>query len=64
MLLPDPFGPISPRLAEAGRQIYDRYLKANRIESGVESYARVVRLVLGVRFGADWSISRRASAAG
>jgi hypothetical protein len=55
---------ISPRLAAAGRQVYDRYLKANRVESGVESYARVVRLVLGVRFGPDWSISRRPRAAG
>jgi len=55
---------ISPRLATAGRQVYDRYLKANRVESGVASYARVVRLVLGVRFGPDWSISRRRSEAG
>jgi uncharacterized protein DUF3810 len=55
---------MSPRLAAAGRQVYDRYLKANRIESGVQSYARVVRLVLGVRFGADWSISRRSNATG
>jgi hypothetical protein len=55
---------ISPRLAAAGRQVYDRYLKANRVESGVESYAQVVRLVLGVRFGPEWSIRRRPSAAG
>jgi hypothetical protein len=49
---------ISPRLSSAGRSVYDRYLKANRVEGGVDSYARVVQIVLGVRFGPDWRISR------
>ena len=40
---------VNPRVSAAGWQIYDSYLKANRIESGAASYAEVVRLVLGVR---------------
>ncbi len=45
---------IDPRLAAAGRRVYDRYLKANRVEEGVESYGQVVKLVLGVRFRPGW----------
>jgi hypothetical protein len=40
---------VRPRVANAGWRVYDRYLRANRVESGVRSYAEVVRLVLGVR---------------
>jgi hypothetical protein len=40
---------VRPAVANAGWQVYDRYLKANRIEAGTASYAEVVRLVLGVR---------------
>jgi hypothetical protein len=39
---------LRPLVATAGWQVYDRYLKANRVDSGVRSYAGVVRLVLGV----------------
>ncbi|MGB7218042.1 MAG: DUF3810 family protein [Vicinamibacterales bacterium] len=45
----------SPRLAAASLRAYDAYLKANRIDAGAASYAEVVRLVLGVRFGEDWT---------
>lgn len=38
---------VSPRIAGAGWQIYDGYLKANRVDAGTASYAEVVRLVLG-----------------
>jgi hypothetical protein len=38
-----------PLIADAGWRVYDRYLKANRVEAGTASYAEVVRLVLGVR---------------
>jgi hypothetical protein len=41
-------------IADAGWQVYDRYLKANRVEAGTRSYAEVVKLILGVRFGSDW----------
>jgi hypothetical protein len=45
---------VSPAVSAAGWRVYDRYLKANRVEAGARSYAEVVRLVLGVRFGPDW----------
>ena len=45
---------VSPALAAAGWQVYDRYLKANRVEAGTASYAEVVRLVLGTRFSPSW----------
>jgi len=45
---------LSPALAAAGWQVYDRYLKANRVEAGTASYAEVVRLVLGTRFSPSW----------
>jgi hypothetical protein len=45
---------VSPRLSAAGWIVYDRYLKANRVEAGTASYAEVVRLVLGTRFGPNW----------
>jgi hypothetical protein len=44
---------LNRRVADVGWQVYDRYLKANRVERGAESYADVVRLVLGVRFSAS-----------
>ena len=36
-----------------GWRVYDRYLKANRVERGSASYADVVRLVLGVQYSPD-----------
>lgn len=47
---------VRPAVSRAGWQIYDRYLKANRVEEGTQSYADVVRIILGTRFGPDWSI--------
>ena len=38
---------VSPRIAGAGWQVYDSYLKANRVNAGTASYAEVVQLVLG-----------------
>ena len=46
---------VSPRLSTAGWVVYDKYLKANRVEAGAASYAAVVQLVLGTRFGSDWT---------
>jgi hypothetical protein len=40
---------LSPRIANAGWQVYDSYLKVNRVPAGAASYDEVVRLVLGVR---------------
>jgi hypothetical protein len=40
---------VDPRVATAGWRVYDSYLKANRVESGMASYTEVVRLVLGLK---------------
>jgi len=40
---------VNRRVAAAGWQVYDSYLKANRVEAGAASYGEVVRLVLGAR---------------
>ena len=39
---------VNPRLSAAGWQVYDSYLKANRVEAGTHSYSEVVRLALGL----------------
>lgn len=44
---------VRPIVAEAGWRVYDRYLRANRVEAGRDSYREVVRLVLGVRLRPD-----------
>lgn len=49
-----------PALQKASWQVYDKYLKANRVESGVRSYGEVVTLLLRARFGPDWTPIRRA----
>src|SRR5262249_28261732 len=50
---------LDPRVSAAGWRVYDRYLKANRVEAGAASYAEVVRLALGVRFGPAWMPIRK-----
>jgi hypothetical protein len=52
-----------PWLRMAGWRVYDRYLKANRVEEGVRSYGAVVTLILRARFGPGWTPVRRVSAA-
>ena len=42
---------VNPTVSTAGWHVYDRYLKANRVEDGAASYARVVRLALGTELG-------------
>lgn len=44
---------VNPVVANAGWMVYDRYLKANRVEAGRASYAEVVRIILGVRHDPD-----------
>jgi hypothetical protein len=46
---------VNPRVSATGWRVYDRYLKANRVAAGTASYDQVVRLVLGARFGPDWT---------
>jgi hypothetical protein len=50
---------VSPVVSTAGWRIYDRFLKANRVEAGTASYANVVRLILGARFDSDWTPALR-----
>jgi hypothetical protein len=42
---------VRPQVSAAGWRVYDKYLKANRVEAGAASYAQVVRLVLGTALG-------------
>jgi hypothetical protein len=52
---------VSPRVSAAGWRLYDRFLKANRVERGAASYTDVVKLALGVRFDAAWVPLKRAT---
>lgn len=45
----------SPRVSTAARNVYDGYLRANRVEEGIASYGAVVRLMLGSTFEAGWT---------
>lgn len=40
----------SPAVRIAAREMYDSYLKANRVEAGIESYELALRLMLGSAF--------------
>jgi hypothetical protein len=54
-----------PWLQSAGWRMYDRYLKANRVEEGVRSYGAVVTLILRARFDDGWiPVRRRARSPG
>ena len=44
-----------PAASRVGYAVYDRFLKANRVEAGVRSYGEVLRLLLGTRFNEDGS---------
>jgi hypothetical protein len=48
-----------PLLRSASWRVYDQYLKANRVESGVRSYGEVVTLILRARFAPGWIPLRR-----
>jgi Protein of unknown function (DUF3810) len=43
----------SGTLRFAAREGYDKYLKANRVEKGIESYDAVIQLILGSEFDAN-----------
>jgi hypothetical protein len=42
----------SVSLRFAAKEGYDKYLKANRVERGIESYDAVVQLILGTEYDA------------
>jgi hypothetical protein len=44
----------SPVVREAASDVYDGYLRANRVDEGIASYEAVLRLMLGTRLGPDW----------
>jgi hypothetical protein len=46
---------VNPGASRISSLVYDRYLKANRISSGVANYGEVAGLLLGVQFGPDWT---------
>jgi hypothetical protein len=41
---------VNPAASRAGYAMYDRFLKANRVQAGIRSYNEVLRLLLGTRF--------------
>lgn len=43
-----------PAVQQVAWRSYDRYLKANRVESGLRSYDEVITLVLGSQFEPGW----------
>ena len=49
-----------PFLRDASWRVYDRYLRANRVEEGIRSYGEVINLVLRARFEDGWAPVRRA----
>jgi hypothetical protein len=53
-----------PLLRTAGWQVYDQYLKANRVEEGVRSYSLVVTLILRATFDEGWIPVRRGAPSG
>jgi len=48
-----------PALQQASWKVYDKYLKANRVDAGIRSYGEVVTLLLRARFGPGWTPVRR-----
>lgn len=50
-----------PTLRIASWRVYDHYLRANRVESGVRSYGEVVTLLLRTRFEDNWVPVRASS---
>ena len=43
-----------PLLQRSSWQVYDQYLKANRVEAGIRSYGLVVTLILRAQFDEQW----------
>ena len=45
----------SPVVRSAARDVYDSYLRANRVAEGIDSYDAVLRLMIGSEFDAGWT---------
>jgi hypothetical protein len=50
-----------PALRRASWQVYDHYLRANRVEEGIRSYGAVINLVLRAEFEDGWIPVRRSA---
>lgn len=50
----------SDKVREGANATYDKFLKANRVEEGIQSYDAVVSLIVKVRFGKDFAPTLRA----
>jgi Protein of unknown function (DUF3810) len=48
-----------PWLEQPAWWVYDRYLRANRVEQGVHNYGAAVELIVGTRFHEGWVPGRR-----
>jgi hypothetical protein len=44
-----------PFLRNASWRVYDKYLRANRVEEGIRSYGKVITLILRARFEDGWA---------
>jgi hypothetical protein len=44
---------VSPLTSRSGYAVYDKFLKANRVQAGIRSYNEVIRLLVGTRFTED-----------
>ena len=53
-----------PFLRNVSWRVYDRYLKANRVDEGVRSYDEVLTLILRTRFDDGWTPRTRSSGRG
>ena len=51
-----------PFLRNASWRVYDKYLRANRVEEGIRSYGKVITLILRARFEDGWVPVRRTEA--
>ena len=47
------YAQTSVTLRFAAKETYDKYLKANRVQRGIESYDDVIQLILGSEFDAS-----------
>ena len=52
-----------PFVRAAGWTVYDRYLRANRVDAGIRSYGEVVTLILRAQFTDGWTPVRRGAQA-
>ena len=54
----------TPALRDASWKVYDRYLRANRVGAGVQSYEAALGLLLGTKMAPGWKPVRRQGSGG